>query len=199
MNWNNKWPDRYNNPPVTNWPTHIPEEIKSPEPAKLDDPISDEMKKRLTEERLPITPDGILMLWERVKKKLTEIKDDEMSIRKTAVKVYIPKPVEGMNTVELGEGYKLKAAIKYNYVLADNTLVEEALDKIALIGNEGPFIAARLVTWTPNFLLTEYRIIQERVEDGDATAKQIYDLINSVLTIKEAAPTLTIIEPKVKK
>lgn len=202
--WTNagNWPT--SRQPVNQWPQPDP---PKPEPAKLDEPIAEGMKKRLTEERLPITPDGILMLWQRCKDKLTNAKEDEMDIRKTAVKVFVPKPKEGMNNVELGGGYTLKAQVNFNYKLADNKIVEECLDKIALLGNEGPFIAARLVSWTPNFLVTEYRALQERAEDSDEIAKKILEIINGnqtksiqgMLTITEAAPSLEVKEPKVKK
>lgn len=195
MNWQSSWQQ-----PVNPVDTANVQSTVIPEPAKLDDPISDDMKKRLEVEQLPISPDGILMLWQRTQKILQNAKADELEVRKTAVKVYVPQAVEGTNTVELGEGFKLKAVLKYNYNLdTDNDKIDDALGHIAKLGNEGSFVSDRLVKWTPSFLLTEYRKLQDDAEAGSEFAKTALKIIGEVLTITDAAPTLNIVEPKGKK
>jgi len=146
-----------------------------------------------------LSQDQVLLKWQEAKDALAKAKDFELELRKYVVSRAFPEKQEGTNTVELGNDYKLKAVIKYNYKLAENAVVQRCLDRVAKTGNEGAFIAERLVSWTPNFLLQEYRAIQEEVEKGNATAKQIYDIVNEMLTISEAAPTLNIVEPKAKK
>ena len=89
--------------------------------------------------------------------------------------------------------------MKYNYNLADNDTVEKCLDHISALGNEGPFIADRLVSWKPNFLKTEYNDLLERKSKGDERAIKILSIIDEMLTITEGAPTLDIVEPKAKK
>jgi hypothetical protein len=143
--------------------------------------------------------DQLLLLWNDMKKAIEDAKTAELELRKYIVKREFPKPQEGMNTKELGAGYQLKAAIKYNYNLADNETVEKCLDHISALGNEGPFIADRLVSWKPSFLLTEYRELCERKDKGDERAIKILNIVNDMLTITEGAPTLEIKEPKVKK
>ena len=143
--------------------------------------------------------DALLMLWADKKAAIEKAKEAEMDLRKYIVGRAFPAKQEGMNTKELGNGYQLKAAVKYNYNLADNAKVEECLDHISALGNEGPFIADRLVSWSPKFLLTEYRALCERKDAGDERAVKILDIVNGMLTIAEAAPTLTIVEPKSKK
>lgn len=143
--------------------------------------------------------DALLLLWSDKKAAIEKAKAEEMDLRKYIVKREFPKPNEGTNTKELGQGYQLKAGIKYNYKLADNDTVEDCLSKISALGNQGAFIADRLVSWTPNFLLTEYRQLQEEAEKGSGFAKQALDEVNKMLTITEAAPTLEIKEPKAKK
>lgn len=189
--------------PAAAWPAPQP---VAAEPAKMDEPLGDAMKARLTTERLPLTPDGVLMLWQRTQKALAAAKEDEMEIRKTAVKVYVPQPREGMNNVDLGNGYTLKAGVKFNYKLdSDIKKVEDALDRIAKVSNEAAFLADRLVSWTPNFLLTEYRLLEERAKDTNTdaydrgVARDILKILSEVLTITDAAPTLEIKEPKAKK
>lgn len=146
-----------------------------------------------------LSEDQLLMLWDQKKKAIEIAKEEEMDLRKYIVGRAFPKKDEGMNTKELGNGYQLKAAIKYNYNLADNDKVEECLNKITALGNSGAFIADRLVSWKPNFLLTEYRQLVEDKDKGSKFAEQCLTIITDMLTITEAAPSLEIKEPKAKK
>ncbi len=139
----------------------------------------------------------LLLEWQHLKDQVESAKAAEMDMRKYIVSRTFPDKHEGTNTQELGNGYTLKANIKFNYNLdPDNKKVEEALDKIALIGNNGSFIAERLVSWKPSFLLTEYRELQKEKDEGNDTAKAIIAEIHKVLTITEAAPALEIKTPK---
>lgn len=143
--------------------------------------------------------DELLIQHQKIKDEIEKLKADEMELRKYIVNRAFPNKHEGMNTLPLGNGYDLKAGVKFNYKLADNDTVEAGLDKIASMGNRGSFIAERLVSWTPNFLLTEYRVLQEDAEKGSPEAQAILKEVNSFLTISDAAPTLEIKEPKNKK
>ena len=67
------------------------------------------------------------------------------------------------------------------------------------MGNDGPFIADRLINWTPNFRLVEYRTLCDDKDKGSAFAEKALKIIATFMTITEAAPTLEIIEPKKKK
>jgi hypothetical protein len=145
------------------------------------------------------TNDECLLKWQELKNKVEEAKADEMEIRKYIVKREFPNPNEGMNNKDLGEGYTLKAGVKYNYKLADNDIVEKGLNQIASFGNEGSFIADRLVSWTPSFLLKEYRQLQDDKAKGSKFAADCLDVVNGFLTISEASPTLEIKGPKEKK
>jgi hypothetical protein len=146
-----------------------------------------------------LSRDQLLTMHLELKKQLDKLKDDEMKLRKYIVAKAFPEAKEGMNTQELGNGYELKAGVKYNYNLKANTIVEEGLEELSKTGNDGSFIAERLVSWTPNFLLTEYREIQLLAEEGNELAKQRLYIISKFMTITEGAPTLEIKEPKGKK
>jgi len=139
------------------------------------------------------TQDQCLMHWQTLQRQLADAKEAEMDMRKYVLKRAFPQRQEGTNTVNLGNGYTLKAAVKYNYKLRENDIVEKCLDRIAKVGNQGSFIAERLVSWTPSFLLTEYRALQEA---DTPDAKAILNICYEMLEISEAAPTLTIAEPK---
>lgn len=180
MNWNEpSWNSHWNEPqadvasPITNAQPTNPWDTKS--------------------------EDECLLHWDKIKRDLAALKETELEFRKYIVSRAFPAKQEGINNKDLGNGYTLKAGVKFNYKLADNDLVEACLDKIATIGNEGQFVAERLVSWTPNFLITEYRQLQEQAEKQSPTAIAILAEVQKMLTIAEAAPTLEIKEPKAKK
>lgn len=146
-----------------------------------------------------LSRDEVLVRWQELQQALARAKEAEMEMRKYVVSRAFPDPKEGMNTLELGNGYELKAGVKFNYNLVDNVNVEAILAKIETIGNSGKFVAERLVSWTPHFLLTEYRQLQADAETGSEEAKAILSEVNKMIVITDAAPTLTIKEPKAKK
>ena len=131
----------------------------------------------------------ILADWKLAKETLETAKEDEMELRKEVTKIFFPKPDKGTQRVELGFGYNLKLVHKINYTLGNNDLVNKALDDIASAGNEGTFIAERLVSWKPTISVKEYEILDPKYKS----------IIDNVLTTKDAAPTIEIEEPKVKK
>ena len=176
MNWNNSW-----GKPADNTVTITPVSTGQANPWDS------------------LNQDQLLMLHKEKQDLLAAMKQEEMELRKYIVNRAFLKKEEGTNTLELGNGYELKAVVKYNYKLSDNKTVEDGLDKIAAIGNQGKFIADRLVGWTPNFYVSEYREIQKSADEGSAEAKEMLKIIDSFLTIDEAAPTLNIKEPKKKK
>ncbi len=143
-----------------------------------------------------MSEDDLLMLWQKRKEAIETAKNDEMELRKYIVGRAFPQKTEGMNNKELGAGYVLKASVKYNYNLADNDVVEATLEKLSNLGNSGNAIADRLVSWKPNFLLTEYRQLVEDKEKGSKFAEDALKVIGEMLTVTEAAPSLEIKEPK---
>lgn len=190
---NNAWASP--TPAATQWPTGQAESLEKAWPTNAANSNVQASSNPLDAK----SEDDLLMLWADKKKAIETAKEEEMDLRKYIVGRAFPAKSEGMNTKELGNGYQLKAAIKYNYNLAENAKVEECLDHIASLGNEGPFIADRLVSWKPAFLLTEYRALCERKDAGDERAIKILGIVNDMLTITEAAPTLEIKEPKKPK
>lgn len=181
--WNNGWPQP--NAPITVWGEPI-NQSNAEVPASLN-PLD------------AMSEDDLLMLWQKRKDAIETAKSEEMDLRKYIVGRAFPQKQEGTNTKEIGDqGWQLKSVVKYNYNLADNDTVEAALNKIASMGNQGPFIADRLVKWSASFLLTEYRQLQEDAAKGEVFAKDCLKEIEAMLTITEGAPTLAIVEPKVK-
>ena len=133
---------------------------------------------------------ALLVKWEKAKQDLERAKEDEMDLRKQVAAAYFPNPEKGVNNVDLGNKYTLKMTHKLNYKLNDdNDAIEKALDKIERTGNEGKFIAERLISWKASLSMTEYNQLDPKYKK----------IIDEVITITEAAPSLEIKEPKVKK
>lgn len=175
MNWSTGW----DNPATTVQPT-----ITNAKPTNPWDTKSE---------------DEVLLHWLSLQQQVSALKEAELDFRKYVVSRAFPAKQEGMNNKDLGNNYKLKATVKYNYNLtASNDDIEKALDRIAKIGNRGNVVAERLISWKPSFLLTEYRLLEEEKNTSN-DAKQILEIVNSMLTISEAAPSLEIVEPKNKK
>lgn len=145
-----------------------------------------------------LSRDEVLQLWRSTKEMLETAKQAEMEMRKYVVSRAFPKPEEGVNTLDLGNGYKLKAGVKFNYNLKEISIVKEVLGRIAQVGNQGAFIAERLVKWEASFLLTEFRKLESDAEAGSEEAKVILKEVHNMLNIVPAAPTLEIKAPKVK-
>ena len=88
------------------------------------------------------------------------------------------------HTQALGNGYKLKGKRPISYKLSSS--VDAALEAIAAQGNEGSFIADRLVKWTPSLSLTEY----------NALSDDMRKLIDPCITTTPGLPVIEVVEPK---
>lgn len=98
---------------------------------------------------------------------------------------------EGTENVALDDkGYGLKAVFKLNYSL-DNKgdAVDKALTKLEKSGDEGKFLADRLVKWKPELSLSEWRNLPEKYQK----------LFDDVLTVKPGTPSLEFVVPKEEK
>ena len=142
----------------------------------------------LREHGADLAPMDKLSAWNEINGALAEIKSLEADLRRSVVDDFVPAPKEGVNNVDLGDGYTLKITHKLNYSLADNDSVNAALDKIAKSGNEGAFIAERLCSWTPRLSVSEYKDLSDDYRK----------IIDEVVTVKPAMPAVTIAAPKKK-
>ena len=131
-----------------------------------------------------MTRDAQLLTWDATQKQLTALKAREMEMRKYIVESNsqgIDADIIGTQNVDLGNGWKLKAVIKDTYTLdKDNDKVEAALDKL------DDWQADRLVKWSARMVKKEY----DELTEAQRAA------FNDVVTIKRAAPTLTLVPPK---
>jgi hypothetical protein len=137
--------------------------------------------------------DRRLQVWEASKLALEIAKENEMKFRKEAVDfAFDPTKKAGTERVELGGGWIAKAVKKINYgwikdgEKVNKHAIDDILDKIEKTIENGGLIAERLVKWTPDLSLTEYKLLPEAAKA----------LIDTVIVTSEGAPTLEIIPPK---
>ncbi len=155
--------------------------------------------------------DAQLAEWEQAKKQLDYWKKREMELRVAVVESnFAPKESAdakpGVQSLELANGYELKANRKINYKLVapegySGTVidaVEECMEKFDALSNEGSFVADRLFRWSCDLAQAEYRQLVDEAKYSSLKAKML-DEVNKILEINEGAPTLEIKEAKRKR
>lgn len=132
--------------------------------------------------------DQLIMQWQQADKAAKAAVARERELRTEVFNKLFPQAKVGTNNLELGMGYKLKAVNKINYNMAGNDAVDAALEEMAKLGNEGSFIADRVVGWTPKLMLKEYKEL----------APEYKAIIDKVVTTSPGLPTLEVVEPAAK-
>lgn len=133
-----------------------------------------------------------LLAWDHAKKALDAAKALEASLRQEVLKDFYDfggesDLREGTENLELGNGYKLKATFKLSRKLENkNGETSKALFAIAENFEGGKLYAERLVKWSPELSVSEYKKLPA----------EIRAVIDECLTSKAATPSLEIVEPK---
>lgn len=141
-----------------------------------------------------------LELWEKAKKQLDAAKEAELELRKLYVAMATnPQKEKGTEDVPLQNGWKAKVVKKVNTSFrkgddgkTDWDAVHDTQDQIEKLGNEGAFIADRILKWEAKFSLTEYN----NLDASNPTHAAIKRLIDGIIVSTPGAPTLTLVEPK---
>lgn len=141
--------------------------------------------------------DRLLIDWQNKGAALAAAKEQEMTARKLAVMfMHDPSKTGTTENVELGNGYKakMKVPVRYGFIQnsegrTDKKRIEKALGWIESDGEAGELVADRLIKWTPELSLTEYKQLPDRFKK----------IIDEVIVTSEGTPTLEIVEPKAKK
>ena len=127
--------------------------------------------------------------WHAMKVQLDHVKKIEAELRQSVISARFGDAEKGTHRHNLDNDNDLKVEVKLSYSLdKDNEKVEDMLDVLAKSGNEGSFVADRIVKWKPELAVSEYNKLSE----------QHRNIVDTVLTIKPAAPSLDIV-PKSKR
>lgn len=146
------------------------------------------------------TPLGIVKAWQDAKANLDVWQAHERALRVAAFDLMFEAPTEGVNRVDLSDGYSLKASYPYSYKLTNKeAATEKALDAITEISQQAGFIADRLVKWEPEISIKEYKALNPGNPAAQSPEqKAILALLAPVLTIKPGMPQFEIEVPKGK-
>ena len=142
---------------------------------------------KVLDELEPATLFERLRVWDAyrsAKDLLKVITEPEMTLRKTIFAEAFPEAVENTNTLELGEGWKLKANNKYTRVIDESTLTGTLAELREMKVNTD-----LLVENKPVLDMKMYRLL---------TAEQ-HQVLSQSVTTKPAAPELELVAPKEKK
>lgn len=157
--------------------------------------------------KTPYDKDNLLSDWRKAADALAKAKAREADLRGKVVACYSdPSKTTGTENVPLGMDWFVKVEKKLSYNLKSFT---EGVDKRGAVermltalcaatkdsqGNElnpelGKVVATRVVKWEPELSLTEYKQLLPGHKE----------IIDTVLEIKPASPTVTLVPPKEKK
>lgn len=129
----------------------------------------------------PEEANEVLSKWDNLAQELKAVKKKELELRNLLFAHFFEAPKEGTNTIELGNGWKLKAAYKFTRTL-DKASLLSALQQMPE-GSED-----KLVDYKPSLKLAEYRKLPE----------DLVKLFDEAVITKPGAPALEIVAPKAK-
>lgn len=135
--------------------------------------------------------DELILSWVQSVSDLDAAKKRESELRKKVIDGNFPNnpegPISGTQTVDLGNGYKIKAEFKLNYRLENkNQELDKALDAIVNTFEEGDYVARNLVKWKPELSMTEYKKLPNEIKS----------VIDEALVVTQGLPSLKFIQPK---
>lgn len=134
-----------------------------------------------------------LKQWNAAEQALTAAKAAEFELRIQIVNALCEaKKLEGTETLEIGNGWKLKACKKQNYTLTNKQGETERL--LAAIAPIRQDLAVALVQWKPDMAMKAYKELVGIVD----TNPTIKEALAAALTIKPGAPTLELVAPEEK-
>lgn len=131
--------------------------------------------------------DALILVWQESQKVLAKAKADEAQHRQNVIALFEAEAdASGVRNIDLGSGYKLKATFKLNHKLTGD--VEKMLEKLEKSGEEGKFIAERLVKFEPKLALTEYKNLNDKMRK----------IADEFIVTSPALPSVELVEPKSK-
>lgn len=164
------------------------------------------VKVEETEEQRKRRQNAEVQTWLDHKNALAKVKDEEAEARVIVTKSFFAAPNKGTNYAALGGGWRLKLVHGWNYALGDKhkrdddgekitiaAQIEALEDAIRELGEQGDSIVARCIRWKPELVPAEYLALKETT--ATTAEHAAFELITELLTITEASPQLSMVEP----
>lgn len=126
--------------------------------------------------------DSLIRAWYEASVHSAQLINQERQLRQLAFAKAVPEPKPGINNIDLGGGWLLKAEHKINYTVANT---EEMAAQLATMPDH---VAERLVKWNPELSISEWKKLA-------AEMPQSYLAFSAFVTEKPGLPTLKLIEP----
>lgn len=141
----------------------------------------------------PVIPtmgrDELILAWKEKQAALIKAGLEEISFRNQLLALCFPGGKEGTENLDLGKGWVLKGVFKQNYSLdKDDEKVDKALTRLEKCGENGKFVAERVVKWKSELSVSEWRKLTPEQQA----------CLTEVLTIKPGQPSLELVPPKEK-
>lgn len=136
-----------------------------------------------------LSRDELILVWKEKQATLVKAQLEEISMRNQLLGLCFPGAKEGTENLDLGKGWILKGVFKQNYSLdKDDEKVDKALNRLEKCGDNGKFVAERVVKWKPELSVSEWRKLSPEQQA----------CIEEVITIKPGQPSLELVAPKEK-
>ena len=139
--------------------------------------------KTLNESVKPHLNQAKLEEWYQLKLELKEVQERENALRKEIFTSAFPEAAEGTNTLELADGYVLKAVYPYTRKVDEAVLsnLHGQLKKLHISED-------KLLKWKPELAITFYKTLTEEEKH----------VVDQFLIVKEGSPQLEVVLPKRK-
>lgn len=146
--------------------------------------------KRLQARETPewkVTRDRLFSEWQRQKMLLDRVKADELRTRLAFANFAgDPTKSEGSERIPISDGVQVKITKVINYTFTSREDVADALERMKATGPEGIFLANRVVRWTPELCIGEWKKLLPLYRA----------ILDPAINAREGTPSLAIIEPK---
>lgn len=138
-----------------------------------------------------------LQAWNQAAASLAVVKEQEFALRQELVLQagFDLTKLEGTQTIDIGNGWRLKAEKGQNYVLTNKGGETERLLAAIATDLQRPDIATSLVEWKPDMKKKMYKELVPLAE----TNPKVKEALAIALTVKPGAPTLELIPPEEEK
>ena len=134
---------------------------------------------------------ALLLKWHNTQARLSTEKTNEAALRKQVIAEFFVKSHVGTNTAELGKGYLLKAAIKQTYsITKDEKTPDTPYSHLPhLMVGLSTDTGEDIIKWKPSLNEKLYKELDKKEKS----------IVNKFILIKDATPSLTLVEPKTKE
>jgi hypothetical protein len=135
----------------------------------------------------------MLASWHNLSEQIKALQREELSLRVKLIDFVKPTIEDGSKTVQIGNGWALRATRRSNY----NANFTASTKLASALPQE---VASSLFSWTPNVLVTGFKEALPAYRSGLSEADRLTldKMVIDAITVTPGTPSLALIEPKEK-